>query len=712
VIAHLQLGLRSPSGVRLVRQTEVAECGLACLAMIATHHGFNVDLATLRRRFPPSLRGATLNSMIQAAHDMSLLPRAVKISLEEMGELHLPAILHWNLNHFVVLERVKGTRALVHNPEGASRWYDMNEISRHFTGVALELRAAADFESADPPRRLKLSHLWGRLTGLKRAIAQTLVLSLVMQAFVLASPYYMQVALDSAVPAMDADLVTVLALGFALFACVNAGALLLRSFVLLSAGTALGFGVASNVARQLFRLPVAWFERRHVGDILSRFQSIAPIQQALTEGMVAAILDGALAFLTLAVMLFYSPVLAAVALLALALYALVRILTFPAQRDAQEASIVNRGREQSLMIESVRSMTAMRLFGLEGIRHAHWQSRLTDAVNADVRLGRLEAWQRVAQGLTFGLETVISIWLALRLVIAGGFSVGMVFAYMAYKLQFLTNSASLIEKAIAFRMLGLHVERLSDIAVSAQDVSFAQEQPPRRRLRGDIELRDIVFRYSPSDPVVLDRICLTVEAGDHVAVTGPSGGGKSTLVRILLGLLEPEAGEMRVDAIPLARFGYRNYHGQVASVLQEDNLFAGSILDNIALFDPAPDMARVVEASIASAIDDDIGAMPMGYETLVGDMGSALSGGQRQRLLLARALYRRPRLLVMDEGTSQLDSARESAINARIAGMGITRIVIAHRAETIAMADRVYRLDGGRLVQCAGQPRQEEALRT
>lgn len=691
----LDLGLLRRRSVRLVRQTEVAECGLASLAMVANFHGMDVDLGTLRRRFQPSLRGAALKSLIGMADQLGLAPRAVKLPLDQLANLHLPAILHWDMNHYVVLEEVRGGKALIHNPEGRSVRMPLSEVSDHFTGVALELRPTNEFEQSSQRARLKLSQLSHRITGLKRALMQTLVLSLVMQAFVLASPYYMQVAVDSALPALDRDLVTVLALGFGLFTLINAGAALLRSFVLLSAGTSLGYGISVNVARRLFRLPVSWFEKRHIGDILSRFQSIAPIRQFMTEGAVGTVLDGTLALFTLAVMFFYSPALALVALTAFGFYGVVRIVSFAAQRDAQEEAILASGREQSTMIESLRGIVTLRLFNRESQRHALWQTRLTDAVNAGVGLARISAWQQAANTLIFGVETIVSVWLAIRFVIDGGFSVGMVFAYIAYKTQFLQKAASLIDQAIAFRMLSLHLERLSDIALAEQDRSFTRDVEKRGVLKGAIELKGIKFRYSPTDPLVLNGADLRIEPGEHVAITGASGGGKSTLVKVLLGLVEPDEGEVLIDGTPLARFGYKNFHDQIGAVLQEDNLFAGSLADNIALFDESPDTVRIEDAAIAAALHDEIAAMPMGYDTMVGDMGSALSGGQKQRLLLARALYRQPKLLLMDEGTSALDPAREQAVNVAIARLGITRIMIAHRLETILCASRVYGVQGG-----------------
>ncbi|MEM6826381.1 MAG: peptidase domain-containing ABC transporter [Pseudomonadota bacterium] len=695
---ELDLGFLTRTRVRLIRQTEVAECGLASLTMIANYHGFDIDLGTMRRRYSPSLRGAPLRALINLADQIGLTPRAVKLPLDELANLHLPAVLHWDMNHYVVIEAVQRGKALIHNPDGRSIWMPLSEVSDHFTGVALELRPSNDFDRQTLREKLQLSQLWQSMTGIKRALVQVLILSVVLQAFVLASPYYMQIAIDNALPALDNDLLTVLALGFGLFTLINVMASLLRSFVLLNAGTSVGYGLASNIARRLFRLPIEWFEKRHTGDVLSRFQSIQPIQSLLTQGAVAALVDGAMALFTLAVMFFYSPTLALIALVAFALYAVARVVSFSFQREAQEATIITAGKEQTTMIETLRGMVTLRLFGRETLRHALWQTRLTDSVNAGVRLSRIGIWQSAANTLIFGIENIVTIWLAVGFVIEGaGFSVGMVFAYIAYKTQFMNKSAALIDQAIQFKMLGLHLERLSDIALSEDDRSFQIGADTSTDLKGRIELCDIHYRYSPSDPMVLKGVNVVIDAGEHVAITGPSGGGKSTLLKIMLGLVEPEAGEVLVDQLPLHRFGYKSFHRQIAAVLQEDSLFAGSLADNIALFDDEVDLQKVVQAAAAASIHEDISAMPMQYETLIGDMGSTLSGGQKQRVLLARALYRAPKILFMDEGTAHLDTKHEAAVNAAIAAMGITRIIIAHRQETIAAADRILVMADGLL---------------
>jgi ATP-binding cassette subfamily B protein RaxB len=293
------------------------------------------------------------------------------------------------------------------------------------------------------------------------------------------------------------------------------------------------------------------------------------------------------------------------------------------------------------------------------------------------------------------VETVLIIWLSVRMAIAGGFSLGMVFAFLAYRLQFATTAKNLIDRAIDLRMLSLHLERLSDIALTREDQGFFEPDVATAPLRGEIELKGVTYAYGIHDPQVLKGVDLRIAPGEHVAITGVSGGGKTTLAKIILGLLDPTSGEVLVDGAPLQRMGRRAFREQVAAVLQDDLLFAGTIAENVAGFDEV-DPERLAAALEAAAVAQDIAAMPMKHLSLVGDMGSALSGGQRQRILLARALYRRPRLLVLDEGTAHLDLAHERAVNANISAMGITRIVIAHRRETIEAADRVITLADGK----------------
>jgi ATP-binding cassette subfamily B protein RaxB len=276
-------------------------------------------------------------------------------------------------------------------------------------------------------------------------------------------------------------------------------------------------------------------------------------------------------------------------------------------------------------------------------------------------------------------------------------SIGMLFAYMAYKVQLSQRVSSLIDNFVALQMLSLHLERIADIALSPEDIGFAEVPNAHLELVGSLELRNVGFRYSGSDLWLFKGLDLEIRKGDHLVITGPSGSGKSTLIKLITGVLEPTEGNIFIDGTPLRSFGHRNLQSQIGVVSQEDSLFAGSLLDNITFFDQEPNIELVEGVVNQASIKSDIMAMPMKLETLVGEMGSTLSGGQRQRVLLARALYRQPKMLIMDEGTAYLDPVCERAVNEAIAGLGITRIVVAHRRETIQNASRRLLLAEGEI---------------
>ncbi|MEX0298666.1 MAG: peptidase domain-containing ABC transporter, partial [Kordiimonas sp.] len=517
--------------------------------------------------------------------------------------------------------------------------------------------------------------------------------------FVLASPFYLQVAVDEVLTKFDTDLLLVLALGFAGFTLINLISQTLRGYVLLYFGSMMSYQMVSNLFRHLLKLPIDFFEKRHIGDIVSRFGSMEPIKQMLTEGLISSLIDGIMATTTLILMFVYSPTLAAVALVAWFLYFALRMAVYRPFRAAQEDVIVSQAKEQTTFIETVRGMTSLKLFGGEGERETIWQNRYAEVINTNARAGKLGIWFQSANAGIFGIEHIILIYIAAKMVLAGEFTVGMIFAFMAYKRSFTEKASALVEKAIEFRMLNLHLERIADIAHAEQEEQGAElpdtiEQKP---ISGEVTLKDIRYRYADNTPEVLQGVDLTIDAGSSVAIVGTSGCGKTTLLKIMTGLFKPTGGQVLLDGMSLNDYGLTHYRKQIGVVMQEDDLFAGSIAENIAFFDPETDMARVVETANAAMIHSEIMAMPMKYESLVGDMGAALSGGQKQRIMLARALYRQPKILFMDEGTAHLDVMTEQMVNQSISRLGITRIIVAHRPETIRSAERRLEIFDGKL---------------
>ncbi len=680
-----------------LRQSEAAECGLACLAMVAAYHGQRTDLASLRRKYPVSLKGMTLIGLIDAAERMDMAGRPLRLEPESLPKLRLPAILHWDMTHFVVLKHVtRGGVAVIQDPARGERRLAPTEFSRHFTGIALEVTPTAGFEPGGKPVRARLSDLVGSVRGLASPLMQTLALSLILQAYVLAGPFYMQLAVDEGVTKDDRGLLTVLALGFGLAMLFNAGAGYLRARVLVYLQSRLAFDIGSGVFRHLLRLPLSFFERRHVGDLVSRFGSIEPVRNQLAEGLISALVDGVMAVLTVGMVFLYSAQLGCVVLGALLVYTALRIAYYRMFRQRSLDLVHARALENSAFIETARAIQSIKIFNRESGRRALWSNRYAEVMAANAGVERLKATFKAINDVVFGAENLLVIYLGALLILDGRMTIGMLFAFIAYKQQFVDKATRLVEKAIEFRMLDLHLERLADITHA--DPEPGQERTSYRAPAvGRIEARNLSFRYGPSEPFVFERVSFTVEPGEYVAITGPSGGGKTTLMKVMLGLLEPTEGEVLIDGLPLGTFGARAFRDNVGVVMQDDQLLSGSIADNICFFDQGFDHAHMQDCARLACIHDDITRMPMSYDSLIGDMGSSLSGGQRQRVLLARALYRKPRLLFMDEGTSHLDTGVEARVNAEIRALGLTRIIIAHRPETIASAERCLTMIDGAL---------------
>ncbi len=695
ILGDLEFGGRRKLPVFL--QTEAAECGLASVGMVAWFHGHRIDLAGMRRRFTVSLKGATLAYLMQVAGAMHFAPRPLRLELEELCLLRAPCILHWDLNHFVVLKSADSRGAVIHDPAFGVRRLSLAEVSKHFTGIALELSPTADFRPADERRRIHLRDLMGHVTGLRRSLVQVFVLAIALQAIAIVSPFYMQWAIDGAVVSADRDLLTILGLGFLMLAVIQVGLSALRSWMVLYLGTTLNLQWLANVFSHLLRLPVSYFEKRHLGDVVSRFGAVNTIQRTLTSSFVEALIDGVMAIATLAMMVAYSVTLTAVALAAVVTYGLLRFAFYDPLKRATEEHIIHTAKQQSHFLETVRGVQSIKLFGRQEERRSRWLNLVVDAVNQDLVTQKLSLGVRSANGLVFGLERVAIVWLGATLVLDSAFSVGMMFAFVAYKEQFSARVSGLIDKLIDLRMLNLQGERLADIVLAPPEEDAATA--PADVIEPSLEVRGLSFRYSDAEPFIVLNCTFAVAPGESVAVVGPSGGGKTTLVKLMLGLLAPTDGKILAGGIDIQKLGIHRYRRLVGTVMQDDQLFAGSIADNISFFDPSPDQSAIEHFARLAAVHDDIGAMPMGYNTLIGDMGAALSGGQKQRILLARALYKQPRILFLDEATSALDVQKERAVNEAIRSLNLTRIIIAHRPETIASAERVIVLQGGKVAQ-------------
>jgi len=698
-----QLSFWRSNRLPVLLQTEAAECGLACICMISSYWGHQIDISSMRRRFSISLKGVTLKGVMAMAKGLSLQTRPLKLEMAHIADLKLPCIIHWDLNHFVVLKSVSPRSAAVNDPAVGERNLSLTEFAKHFTGIALELHPASEFEKKSETQRFSIRSLMGRVVGLKRGLAELLLLGLALQVCTLISPFYLQWLVDEALLSADHDLVTVLGCGFLILVVLQTAIGAVRSWMTTVLSTNLNLQWLGNAFSHLIRLPLVYFEKRHTGDIVSRFSSIQTMQRSMTTQFVEGIIDGVLVLSTLGMMLLYSAPLSGIACFAVTIYVILRWALFRTLREATAEQIIHAARQQSHFLESVRGIQSIRLFGRSDERRSSWMNAIVDQLNAELRVAKLSISYQTANNFLFNAERVIVIWMAGLAVLEQRFSVGMLFAFISYKDQFSQRTASLVDKLFELRMLRLHGERLADIVMTEVECDNNISEVGTLKIEPTIELRNVTFRYSDSEPNVLSNINLIIPAGECIAVTGPSGCGKTTFVKLLLGLLEPTEGEILVGGMKLSHIGLSNHRGLIGAVMQDDTLFAGSISENISFFDPAPKYEQIHACASQAAILSEILDMPMGLNTLVGDIGSGLSGGQKQRILLARALYKNPKILMLDEATSHLDVWNEQAVNAAIKRIPLTRIIIAHRPETIAMAQRVVVLQQGHVVHDALQ---------
>lgn len=667
--------------------------------MIANAHGQHWRLMDLRAKFPQSLKGATLKQLIDQSHILGFNARPVRLELEELHQLPTPCILHWDLNHFVVLQKIKGSTLTLLDPALGVRHMTRTEASQHFTGVALELSPQNQFKTHTAPKSFPLAMLTGKIQGFGKSALQILALAFVLEIFAILMPMFNQAVVDDVLTSGDHELLSVLVLGFAIILLVQSALSFARSWWVIVLSQTMSIQWLSNVFAHLVKLPADWFAQRHLGDISSRFGAVHDIQRTLTQTTIESLLDGIMAVAALVMMFVYSPTLTGVVLMASALYALVRWISYSPFRHAASERLVLASHEHSHFIETLRAMTPLKLFGREQERRARWQSLMIEVMNRDFQTAKLNMGFNVARTLIFGLENLCVFWLGAKTILASQtqdhsaaiFTVGMLLAFISYKIQFTSRVSALINQGIELKMLNLHRDRLADIVLTPPEQDTPQGNMPTHdlsHLPASLELRNVWFRYSEGEPWLLQNLNLRIEAGEHVAITGASGCGKTSLLKILLGLLQPTQGTVLYGGVPINQLGLANVRRKIGVVMQEDALLTGSIADNISFFDLTPQQAKIEACARLAQIHQDIVRMPMAYHSLMGELGSGLSGGQKQRILLARALYTQPSVLALDEATSHLDMHNENAVSQTLSQLKLTRIVIAHRPETIARADR------------------------
>ncbi|HEX6862494.1 MAG TPA: peptidase domain-containing ABC transporter, partial [Thermoanaerobaculia bacterium] len=658
-----RLGVGKRKRIPAVQQTTSMDCGAACLAMVLGFHGKQVPLAEVRQITGSGRDATNAEALLEAGRWFGLRGRGVRVdTVEALSALGPGAILHWRFNHFVVFDRLLRDGLLIVDPAGGRRVVSHQEARRSFTGVALQFEPAEGFEpvaGAAGPKGLQryLQPLLARFGPVARVLAT----SALIQLFALAVPLLIGVLVDRVVPQQDVDLLTVLAVGMAGLVGFNLLAVLIRSHLLLDLRTRLDAQLTLDFVDHLVGLPFAFFQERSAGDLILRMNSNATVREILTSGALSTVLDGLLVSLYLIVLFIASPKMGLL-VLGLALLRIVLLLaTRRRQKELMSRSLETQSSSQTYQVQMLAGMETLKASGSEHRAIEHWSNLFIDTLNVSLARGRLTAIiDALLAGLAVASPLAVLIYGA-RQVFAGELTLGEMLALNALAAGFLAPLTQLVTTAFQFQLLDSYLERIEDVMQTPREQEPGVGRPAGR-LRGGIKLEHVSFRYGPAAPLVVRDVSVEISPGSFVAVVGRSGAGKSTLANLLVGLYQPSEGRILFDDLDLTELNLQSVRSQLGVVPQHPYLFGQSIRANIALADPTLPLIRVVEAARLAHIHDEILAMPLAYDTILADGGSSLSGGQRQRLALARALVGRPKLLVLDDATSAVDTVVEAAI--------------------------------------------------
>lgn len=683
---HFSLRRRAP----VLHQSEAAECGLACLAMIAGHHGKWVNVQALRQRFGVSSRGSTVETLSQTASEMGFGMRALSLEMHELSQLTLPCILHWDFNHFVVLVQAGRRRAIIHDPASGRRTLTLQELGAHFTGVACELWPGVNFTRTRHVVRLKLQDLLRQMRGFRAAFTRLFLLSLLVESIALLLPVGTQVVMDTVIPQRDSSLLHVICFGLLLLTILQSAVALWRHWTIAMINALTDLQWKDGLFRHLLTLPAAWFERRRPGDIQSRYHALDALRHSVIHDISGALIAGVTAAGALGLLIIYGGGLTGIAVGFTLLYIVMRLLTWPIYRELSEAQLINAARADSWLMETLFGIATIRAQGLGRQRQSQMMGLNADTLHAGLRLDKFDMLFSLFSTFVGACDAILLLWLGVGQVLENQMTMGAWVAFNTLRALFAASALALTDALLSLRMLSLHCERVSDIALSPG----AAAGRPHIRWPQALGLRvsGITFAWDKHSAPLFRDFSLSVAPGESVAIAGPSGCGKSTLMKLLSGQIAPDTGQIFIAEHDIYRCDPGGLPTVIACILQEDRLLHGSLRDNICGFRRPVDEEWLTACARSANVHDEIMRLPMGYDTPVGALGDGLSGGQKQRIFIARALYRRPGILFMDEATSHLDETNERLINQAIAGLNITRIIIAHRPSTLASAQRVITL--------------------
>lgn len=683
--------------IKTTFQENTNDCGIACLVMIASHYKHVTTVQKLSALINNNSAALSAQDIIFLAETLGFDSRVLRLEPEEISELKTPCMLHWKMNHFVVLESISCGRYNIVDPSRGRRKASLSEINNFFTGVAVEFTPTAAFHPKKTPAEISLTSLAKGLIVETPTFTYVVIMVAILEAITLLVPLVSQLVIDGAITSHDKD--------FLLVAVVGGVCLVMFQFTVGVAGDVAKLKLSQRVSLRwstnlfghLMTLPWSYFQSRQVGDISSRFSALKPIREFLLTSIITFWVDLAVLLITCVLMVTYSPALFWIVSAACFSYALTQLVSFPFLKNATAERVALSSTEHAYFLESLRSALTIKMSGNIAGRTNHWANRVVDVQNRDTATQKIHIIISAANTLIFGIESMFVLYVAGSLIMESQMSIGMLVAFMGFKGNFSTRFSRLIDMTIQWNMQSVYCNRLADIALQEPEHQHARQhftfEAPIT-----IEMINVSFRHSIQAPWVLKDINLTIPPGESLAIVGRSGSGKSTLAKLIVGLLHPTEGYILINGVRMDECGIANMRTFIGTVLQEDQVLNGTVAENIAGFDLEPCITKIKDASNNANLHNIICKLPMGYHTPITNNCSTLSSGQKQRLYLARALYKQPKLLVLDEATSNLDLHSEQHVISVLKQLPATIITIAHRKETLTIASKIIQLEKGKII--------------
>lgn len=685
-----------------VEQQSSPDCGVACLVMISRYWGKQISVNRLRDIANVDRNGTSLKGLSGAAENIGFSTRPVKATLDRLAKQSLPAIVHWEGKHYIVVYQITPKQVIVGDPEIGQKTLSHKAFKQGWTGYALLLQPTAQF-GANQEDKVSFWEFFELLKPHRLVLAEVLVASIFIQIFGLITPIFTQLILDRVL--VQRSELTLMTLGFGLliFSLFRVAMMGLRQYLLDHTASRLDTALIVGFIHHTLRLPLSFFESRYVGDIVYRVQENRKIQRFLSGEALSILLDLLTVFIYVGVMFWYNWSMALLSLIIVPPFFLVALIATPfVQRISREIfSAFNH--ESSYLIEMLTGVRTIKSVAVEQTVRWYWEGLFDRAIQANfsgqVISNRLQIFSNTIEAVV----TTVLLWYGAYLVIHGQLTIGQLVAFnmllgtIIRPFQRLTVLWNQLQEVL------ISVERINDVleAEPEEDLQHTHRQT-LPLLIGDIHFESVTFRYHPdSDTNILENLSFHIKPGQMAALVGRSGSGKTTISKLVLGLYSPTSGRVLIDGQDIMSISLASLRQQVGVVDQDTFLFGSTIRENISLGHSETSLDEVMKAAQLAGADEFIKKLPMGYETQIGEGGGLLSGGQRQRIAIARALLGNPRLLILDEATSHLDTESERIIQNNLiqALRGRTSLIIAHRLSTIRHADVIFVLDGGVLVE-------------